>query len=415
MYKSFLNLFKGDKVVWMVFFLLSIVSVIEVFSASSTLAYKADYFWDPVAKHVGILLFGLFCMIVTLNIKCKYFKVVTPFMLVFSYVMLLWVLFAGHATNDAARWVNFFGLKFQPSEIAKGTMVLLTAKILGDTQTDNGADRHAFKWILLLCGGMIALIAPENLSTAGLMLLTIIMMMFIGRVPGRQLGALVSVLVIIGVIALASIMLVGDTDDAKKQRQQAATEVLADGSAAVEKKESIGEKIFHRASAWKRRIYDFVNSETVPPDSVDLQQKGAQVSFSNIAIASSGGVGVMPGNSETRDFLPQAFSDFIFSIIIEEMGVIGLVLIPLLYMILLYRAGVIARRCENNFPAFLVMGLALMLVTQALINMCVAVGLAPVTGQPLPLVSKGGTSSVINCIYIGVILSVSRSAKKRVQ
>ncbi len=141
--------------------------------------------------------------------------------------------------------------------------------------------------------------------------------------------------------------------------------------------------------------------------------KDAQTAHANIAIASSKVIGKGPGNSEERDFLSQAFSDFIYAIIIEELGIAGAVFVALLYIILLFRTGNIAMRCENNFPAFLAMGLALLLVTQALFNMCVAVGLVPVTGQPLPLISKGGTSSMINCIYIGAILSVSRSAKKK--
>ncbi len=146
---------------------------------------------------------------------------------------------------------------------------------------------------------------------------------------------------------------------------------------------------------------------------MDISGRGAQSAFSKIAIASANIIGVGPGNSEERDFLSQAFSDFIYAIIIEELGLTGAIFVAFLYIILLFRTGRIAGRCENNFPAFLAMGLALMLVTQALFNMCVAVGLAPVTGQPLPLISKGGTSTVINCVYIGVILSISRSAKKK--
>lgn len=413
MNKSFFNIFKGDKVVWMVFLILSLISVVEVFSASSSLTYKGGSYWSPMVKHSGTLLFGLFCMIFTLQIKCKYFKLFTPFLILISYIMLLWVLFAGHSTNDAARWVSLFGIQFQPSEIAKGTMVLATAQILSATQTENGADKHAFKWILVICLPMIAFIVPENFSTAGLITVTLLMMMFIGRVPARQVGGLFSLLAVLAVVGVACVILIGDTKDADEQRAPHETAIVADGGAPEKKDEGVGKKIFHRASLWKKRILALAESRNVPPDSVDLRDDGAQKAFSNIAIASSGGVGVGPGNSEIRDFLPQAFSDFIFSIIIEELGVFGLVFVPFLYFVLLFRAGVIARRCENNFPAFLVMGLAIMLVTQALINMCVAVGLAPVTGQPLPLVSKGGTSAVINCIYIGVMLSVSRSAKKR--
>jgi cell division protein FtsW len=208
-------------------------------------------------------------------------------------------------------------------------------------------------------------------------------------------------------------MLVGDTADADAARKKAETEVAVGAEMAVEKDESAGEKIFHRASLWKQRILDFTSDKQIPPDSVDIVGKGAQVAYSNIAIASSGVIGVGPGNSEERDFLSQAFSDFIYSIIIEELGILGAFFVAFLYIVLLFRAGYIANKCENNFPAFLAMGLALMLVTQALMNMCVAVGLVPVTGQPLPLISKGGTSTIINCIYIGAILSVSRSAKKR--
>ena len=140
--------------------------------------------------------------------------------------------------------------------------------------------------------------------------------------------------------------------------------------------------------------------------------KNGQVGHANIAIVSSNIYGLGPGNSVERDFLSQAFSDFIYAIIIEELGIIGAIAVALLYIILLVRTGIIARKCKNPFPAFLAMGLALLMVTQALFNMCVAVGLAPVTGQPLPLISKGGTSSVINCIYIGMILSISRTATR---
>ena len=148
------------------------------------------------------------------------------------------------------------------------------------------------------------------------------------------------------------------------------------------------------------------------PQDYDLD-KDAQVAHANIAIVNSNIIGKGPGKSIERDFLPQAFSDFIFVIIIEELGIIGAGFVVLLYIVLLFRAARIASRCDNNFPAFLVLGLALMLVVQASFNMLVAVGIAPVTGQPLPLISRGGTSTIINCVYIGAILSVSRSAKKK--
>ena len=171
--------------------------------------------------------------------------------------------------------------------------------------------------------------------------------------------------------------------------------------------------MLHRADTWKGRILSF-NEGDVSPQEYDLD-KNAQVAHANIAIVSSGIIGKGPGKSTERDFLAQAFSDFIYAIIIEELGLFGAAFVAFLYIILLFRCARIASRCENNFPAFLVMGLGLLLVIQATFNMMVAVGLAPVTGQPLPLISKGGTSTIINCAYIGTILSVSRSAKKKGQ
>lgn len=405
--KTLSNIFKGDKVIWMIFFFLCIISVVEVFSASSGLTYKSGSYFSPLIKHLGILLMGIFCMVITLNIKCKYFKILTPFMLVISFITLIWVFFAGQSTNGAQRWVSFIGIQFQPSEIAKGTLVLATAQILSALQTDHGADKNAFKFILIVCAFIVPLIGLENLSTAALLCLVILLMMVIGRVPMRQLGKLMGVTLVLILVIFAGVMLLGtdrgDVESSKNMTEQVTQQ---------KKDEGLLGKIFHRADTWKSRIDKFTSSKEVTPAEVDLDTD-AQVAHANIAIASSNVVGKGPGNSVERDFLSQAFSDFIYAIIIEELGVEGAVAVAVLYIMLLFRTGRIASRCENNFPALLAMGLALLLVTQALFNMCVAVGLAPVTGQPLPLISKGGTSTMINCIYVGVILSVSRSAKKK--
>ena len=405
--KTLSNIFKGDKVIWMIFFFLCIISVVEVFSASSGLTYKSGSYMTPLVKHLGILLMGIFCMVITLNIKCKYFKILTPFMLIISFFTLIWVFIAGQSTNGAQRWVSLIGIQFQPSEIAKGTLVLATAQILSALQTDHGADKNAFKFILIVCAFIVPLIGLENLSTAALLCLVILLMMVIGRVPMRQLGKLLGVTLAFILAVFAGVMLLG-TDRGNVNSNKKMTEQVEQGK----KEEGMLAKVFHRADTWKSRIDKFTSSEEVAPSEVDLD-KDAQVAHANIAIASSNVVGKGPGNSVERDFLSQAFSDFIYAIIIEELGVEGAVGVAVLYIMLLFRTGRIASRCENNFPALLAMGLALLLVTQALFNMCVAVGLAPVTGQPLPLVSKGGTSTMINCIYVGVILSVSRSAKKK--
>lgn len=405
--KTLSNIFKGDKVIWMIFFFLCIISVVEVFSASSGLTYKSGSYMSPLVKHLGILMMGVFCMVITLNIKCKYFKILTPFMLIISFFTLIWVFIAGQSTNGAQRWVSLIGIQFQPSEIAKGTLVLATAQILSALQTDHGADKNAFKFILIVCAFIVPLIGLENLSTAALLCLVILLMMVIGRVPMRQLGKLLGVTLAFILAVFAGVMLLG-TDRGNVNSNKKMTEQVEQGK----KEEGMLAKVFHRADTWKSRIDKFTSSEEVAPSEVDLD-KDAQVAHANIAIASSNVVGKGPGNSVERDFLSQAFSDFIYAIIIEELGVEGAVGVAVLYIMLLFRTGRIASRCENNFPALLAMGLALLLVTQALFNMCVAVGLAPVTGQPLPLVSKGGTSTMINCIYVGVILSVSRSAKKK--
>ncbi len=406
--KTLNNIFKGDKVIWMVFFFLCIISIIEVYSASSQLTYKNGSYLSPVLKHIGILLMGIFCMVVTLNIKCKYFKIVTPFLLIISVLMLIWVLFAGQSTNGAARWVGILGMKFQPSEIAKGALVLATAQILSAMQTEKGADQHAFKYILVVCAFIIPLILVENFSTAFLLCVVIFLMMVLGRVPMQQLGKLLGVVVLFGVVLFVLIMAVG-TDHSQDVASQTLTEEVVD---QPKEEPGVFSKVFHRFDTWKARIAKFADKRQLTPAEVDLDKDG-QTAHANIAIASSNVVGKGPGNSVERDFLSQAFSDFIYAIIIEEMGIVGAVAVAFLYIVLLIRTGRIVNRCENNFPAFLAMGLALLLVIQAIFNMCVAVGLAPVTGQPLPLISKGGTSTMINCIYVGVILSISRSAKRK--
>ena len=407
MNKKIGNIFKGDKVIWMVFFFLCMISIVEVFSASSGLTYKSQNYVGPIAYHTGTIIAGVVVAIVTLNIPCRYFKLMTPFLLLITGLMLLIVLFGGgKSTNDASRWISIMGFTIQPSEIAKGTLVLAVAQILSAMQRENGADRQAFKWIMWITIPTCALIGVENLSTAALLFAVIFLMMFIGQVPLRQIGKLAAVIAFLGVFAISMIMLVGDTTKDENNTQLVKTE-------QVEKpaKKNFVEKMLHRADTWKSRILKFGKDDVLPQE-YDLD-KDAQVAHANIAIVSSGVIGKGPGKSTERDFLSQAFSDFIFAIVIEELGLLGAVAVVFLYIFLLYRTARIASRCENNFPAFLAMGLALLLVVQAAFNMMVAVGLAPVTGQPLPLISKGGTSTIINCAYIGVILSVSRSAKKK--
>ena len=401
------NLFKGDKVIWMVLLFLCLISVVEVFSASSSLTYKSQDYLSPILGHSWKIIMGVAMAIFILNVPCRFFKLMTPALLIVSAIMLLWVLFFGEKTNDAGRWISLFGLKFQPSEIAKGTMVLVTAQILSAMQREDGADKRAFKFILIVVIPFIILIGLENLSTAALIMVVIFLMMFIGRVPFVQLGKMVAGAVLVIVLFIGLIYMAGSLEG-NDETAETQTESVANGK--TEKSTKKGP--LHRFATWKNRIDKKLNSKYVAPQDYDLD-KDAQVAHANIAIVNSNIIGKGPGQSIERDFLPQAFSDFIFVIIIEELGIIGAGFVVLLYIVLLFRAARIASRCDNNFPAFLVLGLALMLVIQASFNMLVAVGIAPVTGQPLPLISRGGTSTIINCAYIGAILSVSRSAKKK--
>ena len=406
MNKKIGNIFKGDKVIWMVFFFLCMISIVEVFSASSGLTYKSQNYVGPIAYHTFTIFLGVLAAIVTLNVPCRYFKLLTPFLLLLSGLMLLVVMLGGgESTNDASRWIRLGPFTIQPSEIAKGTIVLTVAQILAAMQRENGADRKAFKYILWFTIPACMAIGVENLSTAALLFAVVFLMMFIGLVPMRQLGKLFGIIAFMGIFAISMIMIVGH-DRTEENKQLVKTEQVE-----KPKKKSKLEKMLHRADTWKARILNFGKEDPTPKE-YDLD-KDAQVAHANIAIVSSAIVGKGPGKSTERDFLAQAFSDFIFAIVIEELGIIGAAAVVFLYIILLYRCARIASRCENNFPAFLAMGLGLLLVIQATFNMMVAVGLAPVTGQPLPLISKGGTSTIINCVYIGAILSVSRSAKKK--
>lgn len=221
----------------------------------------------------------------------------------------------------------------------------------------------------------------ENLSTAVLLAFSVLLMMYVGRIPFRQLGALVGIGAAALLLALATIKFV-----------------------PAEAWDDIG---LHRMVTWQSRLDNHFDTSVIPPEKFDIDAD-AQIAHANIAIASSGILGKGPGNSVQRDFLSQAFSDFIYAIIIEELGLVGGGIVAFLYIWLLMRIGRIARSCDKSYYAFLVMGIGFLLVTQAMFNMLVAVGIMPVTGQPLPLISKGGTSTLVNCAYIGIVLSISR-------
>lgn len=376
------SIFKGDKVIWIIFLFLCLISITEVFSAASTLTYKSGDHWAPITQHSIILMVGVVVVVLMHNIPYKWFQVFPVFLLPVSAVLLVLVMLM-ERVNGASRWMSIMGLQFQPSEVAKMAVIIVTAFILSKGQDEDGANPKAFKRIMIITGVICCLIAPENLSTAALLFGVVFLMMFIGRVSMKKLLLLIGGLASIAIVGVAFLVLTKNSDL----------------------------PFLHRFDTWRSRIEKFTDDKEVPAAKFDID-KDAQIAHARIAVATSNIIGKGPGNSVQRDFLSQAFSDFIFAIIIEELGLVGGVVVVFLYICLLIRVGKIARKCNRTFPAFLIVGIALLLVSQAIFNMMVAVGLAPVTGQPLPLISKGGTSTLVNCAYIGMILSVSRYTAK---
>lgn len=383
------GLLQGDLVVWMIFLLLCMISVIEVYSASSNMSYASGHYWDPVMKHGSFVVIGVIIAWIIHLIPCVWFKGVNVLLYLISFVLLIVVLFAGKI-NGGARWINLGLFAFQPSELAKVSLIGVSAFILSSMRGEKGATPLAFKIVSVATVLVLGLIATENLSTAGIIFLVILGIMFYAQVPTRYLAWIVGALMIAGAIGLTTVYSIPE----EKLIEWSHTE----------------NPILHRLPTWVHRITDH-QDKPENPNEYDIYDN-VQVTHAQIAIATCNVVGKGPGNSVERDYLPQAFSDFIYAIIIEEGGIESGTFVMFLYLLLMWRAMKIAKRCKALFPAYLVMGLALMMVVQAMINMAVAVGAFPVTGQPLPLISKGGTSTFVNCAYIGMILSVSRSAKK---
>lgn len=386
---EFLNkIFRGDRVIWMIFMFLCLISIVEVYSASSTLTFRTDY-WKPIMRHSMFLLVGLAVVLLVHSFKPRFFSIIGV-ILPLICVVLLATHFFGTSINDSSRWLTIYGQTVQPSEFAKLSLMVLTAFIL--SRRKETPDDKSFRWIMIFAGTTCIIIFPDNFSTAIMLFVIVMIMMFVGQIAFKKLFRLSLILILSGGVFF-SIIYWGP--------------------------ESVVEKI-SRGSTWKGRIDEFFGGKDKSQPENDIKggtyvinDDNYQVAHANIAIAGGKIFGKMPGNSQERDFLPQAYSDFIYAIIIEEMGIIGGILILFLYFTLLIRAGIIAQRSEKLFPKYMVIGAALILVTQAFINMAVAVGLFPVTGQPLPLVSRGGTSTLINCIYIGIILSVSRFENPR--
>lgn len=376
------KLFKGDRVIWIIFMFLCLISVVEVFSATSTIAYKNANYWVPIIRHATFLVVGFFFVLIIHNLPTR-FSVILGLLLPVAIFLLLITPFIGVEINGERRWLNILGITFQPSEIAKLCSVCYMALVL--SRRNVLTSKQMFWYILIGVGITCACILYNNGSTAIMLGMIMLMMMFIGQVGFKR------ILILIG-IGLSAILLVWGIYKLTPDTV---------------------EKFLPRIYTWIARLDRHSDNERFAEGTeektwvLDMDEH-YQEDLAKIAIAQGGVLGKLPGHGQQRDFLPQAYSDFIYAIIIEETGLAGGFFVLLLYLILLIRVAMIARRCEKLFPKFLILGCGLMLVTQALINMAVAVGVFPVTGQPLPLISRGGTSTVISCFYIGIILSVSR-------
>lgn len=368
---------KGDRVIWAVVLLLSLISIIVVYSASAALAAKKDgnsfYF---LVKHSLIIFFGIGLAYFTHKIKYTYYSRLSQIMMIIAVPLLLFTLVGGDSGSNAERWIEIpgIGLTFQTSDFAKLALMMYLARILSVKQEQIKDFKSAFLPIILPIIITCGLILPANFSTAALLFSACLVMMFIGRVNMKYILLLIGSGIVLFALFIAVVLALPEELQTR-----------------------------FRVDTWKSRIEGFTGAD---PD------KNYQAEQAKIAIATGSIVGQGPGNSIQRNFLPQASSDFIYAIIIEEFGMFGGISIVFLYLVLMFRAVRIVTKSPKTFGSFLAIGLAFSLVFQGMINMAVAVNLFPVTGQPLPLVSMGGTSIWFTSIAIGIILSVSREVEK---
>ena len=385
------KLYRGDKVIWSIVLLLVLASLLVVYSSTGSLAYKHNkgtefYLFKQMAFIIGGVLIIYFAHRINYTIYSK----VALWLYLVSMPLLLYTLIFGSQLNEANRWIRLpiLNMTLQTSDMAKLGLFMLLARQLSrkrDVVTDF---KKGFLPLMLPVAVTCLLIAPANLSTAILVGTTSLIIMFLGRVQIKH------ILLAIGVAALPIIVLV----------MMAVSTHKAEGSNTQQNEMSTKAKSYGRVGTWVRRIQDFIYTKN--------DASPYQVQQAKIAIAKGGWIGLGPGNSEQRNFLPHPYSDYIYAIIIEEYGMVGGVFILFIYLVFLHRCIRLFRKCPYAFGAFLALGLSMSLVIQAMANMAVNVGLFPVTGVTLPLVSMGGTSFLFTCFAIGIILSVARNVEQ---
>ena len=396
------RLMRGDKVIWIVTLLLGIVSLIVVYSAASALVvnkYNGSTS-QMLMKHASTLLIGFVMLYIAYRIDYRHFAKVAWLLLIPCMALLLYTLLFGRNINQASRSINLGGFSFQPSEIAK--IILIT--YLSRQLVMMGPALNSFKEVLIKLAAPIlvtvALIFPENLSTAAILLVVCLVLLFIGRVKFLHIMAILG----IGVVGLGLYIALdaARTSIGNKRALKAHAEYVGDPANApvfTPKKT--------RIQTWIGRIDAM--GEDKEKDFDPFDDHHYQQTYAKIAVATSSIVGKGPGKSEQRNFLPHPYSDFIFAIIIEEYGLIGAIVVLMLYVILFTRVLRIVIKRPLTFGSFMAFGLGFLIIMQAMINMGVSIGLLPVTGQPLPFVSMGGSSMMATGLILGMILSVTKS------
>lgn len=376
-----------DRVYWLLFGLLIIVAILALFSASSTLAFAQGNTLSPILNQMLFICAGVLVAFIVQFIPSHYIRICGYIGLLISIGMLL-LTYAGMGVtiNGATRWLRIGGIVFQPSELAKLTLIIVVADLL--SRIKNKDDEKKYFFIVLgITGFVCLLILFNNLSTTLLLGGIVFLLFFLARVHIKYWGSVL--LITIG-------LLVGGYFLVKEVYVKPGRQIEA--------------SVMQRAITWVNRVDAMIEEFKAPGDSKQSLEENYQRTIAKVAIAHGGAspVGVLPGNSTERDFLPQAFADYIFAIIVEESGLIGSLLLMLLYLSILFRSCLISSKYADYSAMLMVMGLALMLTCQALVSMMVSVGIGPVTGQPLPLISRGGTSALVTSLYFGIIMCVAR-------
>jgi cell division protein FtsW len=385
---------RGDKVIWTAVFLLAIVSLLVVYSSTGLLAYKMYKGNTEVYlfKQFAFIVVGVAIIYFAHEVNYTIYSRVAKILFLLSIPLLLYTLFFGVKLNEGSRWIRLpiINLTFQTSDLAKLALFMYLGRLLSKKQDVIKDFRTGFIPVIMPVAIICLLIAPANLSTALLIGATSLILLFIGRVSAKHL------LLTVAVALIPVIILVG-----------AAMIRHSSNGGATEKPRTEGHSgLFVRVDTWISRVETFIYG------GIDNDENNYQINQAKIAIAKGGILGLGPGNSQQRNFLPHPYSDFIYAIIIEEYGLVGGIFIMLIYLVFLLRSIRIFRRCPFAFGAFLALGLSFTLVIQALANMAVNVNLFPVTGVTLPLVSMGGSSFLFTCLAIGIILSVARNVEQ---